>query len=120
MVDRFNVPVTRRGPFERSALSPSSYDELLLCVRTIPDFRGSLEQHSQVPWILGAPIMPKVLARADGISAVSAGGHSVEQAGNQLRHLKPPDVLIAHVPFSTFERFRTKSRQYLRNYPRLS
>jgi glycosyltransferase involved in cell wall biosynthesis len=108
-VDRFNVPLTRRGPLVPDEFSPSHYQDLFLCVKTIPYFHLYIEQHSDVPWILGQPIVPKVLARAEVIGTVSAGGHFVEPAGDRpVRRAKPADLLIAHVPFTTFESFERK------------
>jgi hypothetical protein len=108
-VDRFNVPLTQRGPLVPDELSPSSYEDLLLCVGKIPDFHLSIEQHPDTPWILGAPIGPKVLARRDVIGTVATGGHSVEAIGDRPpRRARPPDLLIAHLPFTTFERFERK------------
>ena len=108
-VDRFNVALTEKGAIAPEALTPSRYDELLLCIETIPDFRLYLEQHPEVPWVLGNPIIPKVLARPDLISTVGAGGHLVEsRGGTELRHAKALDVFIAHFPFTTFDRFERK------------
>lgn len=110
-VDRFNVPLTRRGALMPVELSPSSYEELFLCTETIPDFHLYIEQHPKVPWILGQPIVPKVMARASVISTVSAGGHFVEPVGDRPpRRAQPSDLLIAHVPFTSFARFERKAR----------
>jgi glycosyltransferase involved in cell wall biosynthesis len=108
-VDRFNVPLTRRGPLVPGEFSPSHYKDLFLFVETIPDFHLYIQQHPEVPWIIGQPIVPKVLARADAIGTVSAGGHFVEPAADRLvQRTKPRDLLIAHVPFTTFARFERK------------
>jgi glycosyltransferase involved in cell wall biosynthesis len=110
-VDRFNVPLTRRRPLVPDELSPSSYGDLLLCVKTIPDFHLYIEQHPETPWILGASIAPKVLARRDVIGRVGAGGHAVEPIGDRpWRRARPADLLIAHLPFTTYERFERKVR----------
>ena len=109
VVNRFNVPPTRRGPFERGDLAPANYENIFLCVRKIPAFMMTIETHPDVPWLVGADIMPKVLARTRAIRAVGAGGHSVESAtGESLRQATPNDLVIAHVPFSTFDRFERK------------
>jgi glycosyltransferase involved in cell wall biosynthesis len=108
-VDRFNVPLTQRGPLVPGEFSPAHYKDLFLCVETIPDFHLYIEQHPGAPWILGQPIVPKVLARANVIDTVSAGGHFVESVGDSpVRRTRPSDLVIAHVPFTTFERFERK------------
>lgn len=120
IVDRFNVPVTRTLPFERGDLSPAHYHDLWLCVKTIPDYYAPVDQNA-VPWILGAALLPKVMARAKTIRAVIPGGHSITPAGDRpLRQVKPADLVIAHVPFSTFERFERKVVnicEIIRDYP---
>jgi hypothetical protein len=120
-VDRFNVPLTRRGPLAPEEFSPSHYQDLFLCVKTIPDFHLYIEKHPEAPWILGQPIVPKVLAKAGVMATVSAGGHSVEHvAGSTPRHAKPADLLIAHLPFTTYDRFERKAmniREVIRMCP---
>lgn len=109
-VNRFNVPLTRRGLLLPEELSPSQYGDLILCVRTIPNFHLYIEQHPEVPWILGAPIVPKVMSRPDLIKTVGAGGHLIEPCDSrELRHVKALELLIAHLPFTTFERFERKA-----------
>jgi len=108
-VDRFNVPPSRRGAFEGGALTPSHYDDVFLCVHKIPRYMTVIEQHPNVPWLVGADILPKVLARTAGIQTIGAGGHSIEPAGGPLRQIvAPADLLIAHVPISTYARFERK------------
>ena len=108
-VDRYNVPPTRIGPLVRGDLAPSSYKDVFLCVQRIPAFHTAVADHPVVPWIVGADILPKVLARTSAIRAMAAGGHWVEPAGDQpLRQVTPRDLVIAHAPFSTFDRFERK------------
>jgi glycosyltransferase involved in cell wall biosynthesis len=108
-VDRFNVPLTERGPLLPDDLSPSHYQDLYLCVGTIPNFHIYREQHPEVPFILGAPLGPKVMARPGAIRAVTPGGHTVEPLREGLeRRARPLDLIIAHVPFSSFGRFERK------------
>ena len=109
IVDRFNVPLTHRGQRRHEDFLPACYEELFLCVRTMPGFKISVKVQPAVPWILGANILPKVLARADVINTISAGAHSIKPVrGGKLREARPSDLLIAHVPFTTFERFERK------------
>ena len=108
-INRFNMPLTAQGALVPKNLSPAGYADLVLCVQTLPDFHLFIQEHPNVPWILGTPIMAKALARPNLISTVTAGGHVVEaRAGITLRHARPPDLLIAHMPFTTYERFERK------------
>ena len=108
VVERFNVPPTPQGPPIGAHLSPAGYDQLLLCIQKIPAFHATWTRHLDVPWLLGADILPKVLARTDVIRAVNAGGHTVEPSRGALQQVRARDLLIAHVPFSTFPRFERK------------
>lgn len=110
-VDRFNVPLTKNGPLFPDDISPNRYQDLYLCVNTIPNFQLHRDEHPEVPFILGAPIGPKVMARPGAIRTVTPGGHTVEAMREGLdRRARPLDLMIAHVPFSSFERFERKVR----------
>jgi glycosyltransferase involved in cell wall biosynthesis len=109
IVPRYNVPLTRSGVMCPPRLSPSHHAELFLSTQTIPDLEHSPERQEDTPWSLAAPIGPKVMARLDRVGGVVAGGHDVLPAdGSPLRRLVARDVLIAHVPFTTFDRFEAK------------
>jgi Glycosyl transferase family 2 len=113
-VDRFHVPVsqgvTRTPPF-----SPDYYDRLLLVVKSVPNFREFMRENPTAPWILGVPV-PKVMVRPRFVASIKQAGHdAVPAAGVQFRRARPADLLIAHLPFTTAERFARKVKNIRRN-----
>jgi hypothetical protein len=95
-------------------VAAESYDELLLIAEPIPAFRAHLRANSATPWIRGVPI-PKVMARRDRIAGLIDGMHDIVPAGSApLRRATPRDLVIAHLPFSTRERFIRKMRNVRR------
>lgn len=74
----------------------------------IPAFYEHIHENPAHAWIRGVPL-PKVMAKAECISGVSAGWHGVtSKADTSLRRSTPTDLLIAHLPFSTVSRFERK------------
>ncbi len=107
-VRRFNVPLGPRGPIIPDCLRPSHYGELLLIDETIPDLRKHLETTPNSVWIRGRA-EPKVMARPDRIGTVALGGHAIIPGpGHVLRQVCPLDLIIAHLPLTTRERFDRK------------
>ena len=107
-VDRFNIALGPHGPMMPDELIPQRYEELLLFVEPIPDFRAHLQANPDTPWIRGVPV-PKVMVRPERICAVSDGMHDVIAVDNvSLRRTKPGDLLITHLPFTTRTRFKRK------------
>ena len=112
---RYNVPLGVNGPMMPNSLSVDHYEEILLITDSIPDFRAHLEANSTTPWIRGVPL-PKVMARPECIGGLPDGMHDILPTGNaQLRRAVPRDLIIAHVPFTTKERFTRKMRNMRRN-----
>jgi hypothetical protein len=115
VVDRFNVPLVENGPAISFPPVPRTYDKLLLITAPIENFRAYLRNNPDAPWIRGVPV-PKVMARPELIGSLSPGFHDVVPANDKpLRRVKPGDLLIAHVPFSTQTRFAQKIRN-IRNF----
>lgn len=107
-VDRFNVPLDGAGLLTGDRRPPSLRHDLSLIVKTLPDFRKKLEQDPDLPWIRIVPAR-KVMARADRVAGVSDGFHDIRGTpGPPLRRGHASDLLIAHVPFSTLDRFTRK------------
>lgn len=108
VLDRFNVPLGPQGPRFPPALDPAHFAQIPLLVKPIPDFHDHLAAGGDTPWIRGVP-GPKVLARTALIGKLAIGGHDVEPvAGSRARRLRPNDLLIAHLPFTSRTRFRNK------------
>lgn len=110
-VRRFNVPLlASREPSDESELAfdPLHYEDVLLVVEPIPNFRDHLHAHPETPWSRGVPI-PKIMARPQFIESVEMGMHDLKaRAGQPLRRATPKDLIIAHRPFTTKSRFARK------------
>ena len=108
-VDRFNVALTVHQQTMPVGAWLKSNDELLLYTTMPGDFRGFVEAQPEVPFITLMP-GPKVMARPHAIAGVGAGSHDVigRSADAAIRRPAAPDLLIAHVAFSTAERFWRK------------
>jgi glycosyltransferase involved in cell wall biosynthesis len=115
LVDRYNVPLGPHGPLIPETLLPRDYDRLLLFADPTPDFRRHMEEHPDTPWIRGVP-MPKVMARPQCIGGLTVGQHDVVSDHGVVRRMTPDDLLIAHLPFTTLERFRRKVENVHRTF----
>jgi len=110
-VPRFNVPISApKGPDDESELTFDTlhYEDLLLVVGQIPDFRNHIRTNPETPWSRGVPL-PKIMARPEFIDSVTMGMHDiVAKAERPLRRATPRDLVIAHLPFTTKSRFARK------------
>jgi glycosyltransferase involved in cell wall biosynthesis len=107
-VDRFNVVVTDFGLAMPRDPGPENYGETFLYARQIEDFRKHMESNPDTPWISGVPV-PKVIGRIDFVESIAMGGHDIVAAdGRHVRRARATDVLIAHVPISTLDRFQRR------------
>ncbi|HQZ39702.1 MAG TPA: glycosyltransferase family 2 protein [Vicinamibacterales bacterium] len=106
-LDRFNVVITASHLLMPVELSPASYDSLHLFTRQVPDFRLLMETQPDVSFITVRP-GPKVMARREAARAIAPGGHDVLSPDVPVRRRQSADLLVAHVPFSTFRRFERK------------
>jgi hypothetical protein len=107
-VARYNVPLGPLGPYCGDTLLPSAYHELFLFVQTIPQFQEYLNRHPEAAWSRGVP-MRKVMARPSRIRGLTIGQHAALPNGDEpLTVVEPHDLLIAHLPFTTFARFERK------------
>ena len=114
-VGRFHVPVCRGVVTQSPPFSPSHYDRLLLVAKSVPNFREFMRENPTAPWILGVPV-PKVMVRPRFVASMKQAGHdAVPVAGVQFRRAIPADLLIAHLPFTTVERFARKVENIRRN-----
>jgi hypothetical protein len=119
LADRFNVVVTPRHLLMPTSLTPRTYDRLRLFTRQVDDFRTYLEHHPQTPFVTVRP-GPKVMARPSVTAAIAPGGHDVGSRGTAVRRVTATDLIVAHVPFSTPDRFVRKVaniRQELQHHP---
>ncbi len=107
-VHRYNVPLsTQGGLMTPDHAPPRAAQGLWLVTQPVEDFRERLDAGAGLPWIRGVPV-PKVAARPGCIGNMHDGGHAVDGIGDGLRRGVADDLLIAHVPFTTAERFARK------------
>jgi len=107
-VDRFNVAVSARQQSLPVASWLERHAELPLYTTMAANLRKHVEDHPDVPFIT---LMPghKVMARPHAIERVEPGSHDVSgSADAAIRRHAAQDLLIAHVFFSTAERFLRK------------
>jgi hypothetical protein len=115
LTDRFNALIGTSG-FDPPRPEPSYYDSLKLFVRKVAEFREKLAADSSAAWIAGVPL-PKAMARIDKIGAVAIGGHNItSRDGAPLTVAAPSDLIIAHFPFTTRDRFARKLAN-IRGFP---
>jgi glycosyltransferase involved in cell wall biosynthesis len=107
-VDRFNVPLQPSGAMMPDELIRSRYSEIFLFAKPISNLRRELQENPHTAWVQGVP-GPKVMARAKQIAGWTVGMHDAIPAdGIQPVRSKPSDLIIAHLPFTTFSRFARK------------
>ena len=107
-VDRFNVPLQPSGAMMPDELIRSRYREILLFVEPISNLQRELQENPHTAWIQGVPVA-KVMARAKQIAGWTIGMHDAIPAdGTQPVRSKSSDLIIAHLPFTTFSRFSRK------------
>ena len=108
-VDRFNVAATaQQQSLPVASWLKSHHAELLLYTTMPANLRQYVEDHPDVPFVALMP-GPKVMARPHVIAGVEPGSHDVTgSADANILRRAARDLLIAHVPFSTDERFWRK------------
>lgn len=108
-VDRFNVPLIAGEKLVLPAcFKPGAYGKLPMVVEPIPDFRNYMRENPETSWIRGVPAH-KVAARPACIKEISEAMHYIVPFDDAtLRRSRAGDIVIAHVPFSSRERFRRK------------
>jgi len=107
-VDRFNVVLTDSGLAMPRELGPEAYPRTFLYTRLIDNFRKYLAANPDTPWISGVPVS-KVIGRTGFLESITMGRHDIVTAdGRPVRRTTATDVVIAHVPFSSFSRFERR------------
>ncbi|MCC7179743.1 MAG: glycosyltransferase family 2 protein [Acidobacteria bacterium] len=105
VADRFNVVVTPDHLLMPTTLTPRHYGRLSLFTRQVGDFRRYMDDRPHASFVTVRP-GPKVLARPSVAAALAPGGHDVHATG--ARRAVATDLIVAHVPFTTQDRFERK------------
>jgi hypothetical protein len=117
-VKRLNIVLGPEGPLMPRALTPQHYGEVLLYAGTIANNRQKMKTGDNDSWIRGA-VMPKIMARKGKIRGLTPGMHdAVVPKGDNIRRAVADDLLIAHLPLSTIERFAVKVNNVREIYER--
>jgi len=117
-VKRLNIVLGPEGPLMPRTLTPQHYDEVLLYAETIANNRQGMKRGDNASWIRGA-VMPKIMARRGRIRGLTPGMHdAVVQEGDDIRRAVADDLLVAHLPLSTIERFAVKVKNVRGIYER--
>lgn len=107
VVKRFNVPLTV-PPLDIEDYLPSRSGELPLIAERESLSRESMKSDPAQRWVMHA-VGPKVMCRASTFGGLEIGAHRIAaRNGQELRKTAAKDVIIAHVPFTSFERFERK------------
>ena len=107
VAERYNVALAANRLLMPSVLAPQFYNRLQLMTRHVPHFRRFVEMHPEEPFITVAP-GHKVIGRLTHAAAITPGGHDLTPASPQTRRIVAPDIVVAHVAFSTWPRFERK------------
>lgn len=109
-VSRFNVAIGSDGPLVPDVLAADQYDKIWLVVEPMENFRELIFQEASIPWIRAIPA-PKIVARLNRFDGFTDGGHQIlPTSGPPLRRVVPDDLIVAHLPITSLERFKTKIR----------
>lgn len=107
-LERFNVPVIAGKPLWPDEIRPDTFGDLKIFLDAIGGFRKHLKENPETPWIRGK-VMQKVAARPSCVKGVKMGGHDIIPVdGVVLEYETADDILVAHVPFSSYDRFQLK------------
>lgn len=119
VVERFNAALCNGEPDLAELESDPGIRGLPLVVDQVSLSRERMESEPEHRWVTHA-IAPKLMVRPDRLARFGIGMHAaVGKDGEQLKRTVGEDVLVAHLPFTTFERFERKvnnTRRVLQRY----
>lgn len=104
-VPRYNIPMVL-GTSPDIGDMMRSRDEMFLITDPIKDGKAALDR-SEAPWIMTA-VQPKLLFRAEAAVSIGVGGHQLLREGKVVKDQSVSDLVVAHAPFTTLERFVRK------------
>jgi hypothetical protein len=108
-VPRFNAVMRKDSKVLPPAFTPDAYSMMDLVVAApAKDFRVHLEQNPTTAWITGVP-KAKIAVRAHRAGPVNLGHHNIRSIdGKPIQRKVAESLVIAHFPFTTYERFERK------------
>lgn len=107
-VERFNVPLGVSGLLFPDCLTSCNYQQVMLYVEKVENIRAELQNSASRSWINSVP-MPKIAIRPSAIKAITPGHHNaVDLNGKLFPTVMADEIVIAHVPFTSFDRFQRK------------
>jgi hypothetical protein len=108
IVDRFNVPLFDPAFQPKSGMDERRFLDTPLIVQRASLNTDSMRESRDQRWVMHA-INPKVVCRARVIHEFNVGAHMVRTStGEAPSKSTSSEVVIAHVPFTTKQRFRVK------------
>ncbi len=107
-VTRLNVPLVEGRPLLPASLSPPSYADLYLVAKPLAEAQKKFQADPDLAWIM-TQVAPKTIINPRTVAGVGTGTHQiVAHEGSNPRVVKPDDLIVAHCPFSTSQRFTRK------------
>ena len=118
VVDRFNAALRKGEPDLAQLETDHAIRDLPVIVEQVTLSRKRMELEPGHRWVTHA-IAPKLMVRPDRLARFDLGLHAaVGKEGGQLKRTVGQDVLVAHLPFTTFERFERKVNNARRVFER--
>ena len=118
-VDRRNVPYGPEGAYMPVPPHVDAYDQVYLFGDRRPG-RRELEADPALAWI-ASRVMPKIMVRPALVISTTPGEHdAVAASGISLRRETAADIVIAHLPITTWPRFERRVvniRHTIERYP---
>ncbi|WP_430523016.1 hypothetical protein [Ponticoccus litoralis] len=108
IIERFNAALRPEEPDLVHLETDGALRDLPLIVKQVQLSRELMDAEPEHRWITHK-LAPKLMVRPDQLSRFGLGMHTVfGKEGTQLRRTQGQDVVIAHLPFSSYERFERK------------
>lgn len=107
-VRRLNVPLVEGRELFPASLAPASHGDLWLVAEPIPEARQKFEGGADLAWVMTS-VAAKTMVNPRTVEGVHIGAHRPKtRDGTQPEIITPKDLVIAHVPVSSLDRFTRK------------
>jgi glycosyltransferase involved in cell wall biosynthesis len=107
-VRRLNVPLVEDRELLPPSLAPASYGDLWLVAEPIPEARQKFDEGADLAWVMTS-VASKTMVNPRTVDGVHIGAHRPKaRDGMQPIVVMPKDIVIAHVPVSSLDRFTRK------------